>query len=181
MLQNLTSMVFNKLAEQNARIFFTLIAILSALVLISAFAIEYAGFKPCPLCIYARFPYVTLIIFAIFALFTKRYAKILLSFIILIQLGSVILAAYHSLIEFGILPPLELCSKQIDYTELSIEEMRNSISDSLPDCSKPAIFILGLSMAMWNFILNIMLILISALTLRNFICQNRILKINKTI
>jgi disulfide bond formation protein DsbB len=180
MLQSLIFAVLNRLARQNAKMFFILTIALSILVLITAFAVEYAGFKPCPLCIYARFPYAGGIIFSICALFIKRYTKILLLFIMLIQLASVALAAYHSSIEFGILPPLELCSKKIDYSALSLAQMRDSISDSMPDCSKPAILIFGLSMAAWNFVLNIILLLISALTLKTYICQDRILDPKKT-
>ena len=176
----MTSIVLNKIAQKNAKIFFILTIALSILILISAFTIEHLGFKPCPLCIYARFPYGGLIILSIFALFLKKYSKIMLFLIMLLQLGSIILAAYHSSIEFGWAPPLGLCNKQINYATLSIQEIRNSISDSLPDCSIPAILIFGLSMAAWNFILNIVLLLISSLTLKNFICQNQISDQKKT-
>jgi disulfide bond formation protein DsbB len=165
---------FNKIAHNNAKLFFIFTIFIASCTLISAFVVEYMGYPPCILCIYQRFPYAALVIVSIFALFLKKHHKPLLLLIMLIEVVSIGLGGFHSAIEFGWINPLATCSSQINYANLSLEQLKSYIDTApLADCSKPAILIIGLSMAQWNFIFNIFLLAISVLTFKTLSCQNQ--------
>ena len=152
----------NKLASNNFRLFWVLMLLISIIALASAFIAQSMGFAPCPLCIYQRYPYAFIIAICAIALSGKSCHKFWLVAIILAEFVGLALSGYHSGIELGWLPPLESCHISINDVNMSLEELKKSISSTqATDCSKPSIVILGISMAQWNYIFNLFLIIIS--------------------
>jgi disulfide bond formation protein DsbB len=127
---------------------FTLLTSLIALV--TAYISEYAfGLLPCHLCSYERIPYFIGAIIAIFYLLSKKAEKFSLTLLVLTFLGSIILSFYHVGVEFGWFYLPEACNLQ---PMNSIEDMQRLIQSMPVRCDRPAIIILGITMAGWNLI-----------------------------
>jgi disulfide bond formation protein DsbB len=161
---NFINSIINKLAADNFRLFFALIILISVGILASAFSAENMGFSPCPLCIYQRYPYVFLIIVGALALIDKSHHLLWLIAIILIEFANLALSGYHSSIELGFLPPLESCHSNLYNSNMSLQEIESHINITpASDCSKPSVVILGISMAQWNYVFNLILVTISTM------------------
>jgi len=174
---NLISWAFKLAEANNARLFFIGQLLLSVTALSMAYLAEHLGFKPCPLCLYARVPYFLIAFISIFALLISKWRNFFLVLIIGICGFSVGLAAYHSAIEFGWAAPLETCKSDTSFAFLSLEEIKSKLEKGeaqMPDCSKPELFILGMSMAQLNFILNSSLVVISIVILKRRIWTSKI-------
>ena len=138
--------------------FFICIIILSVCSLLAAVIAEKLGFKPCIFCLYQRAPYALLILCSSAAIAFPKWQERAFKLTMLIVLSSIALSSYHSAIEMGIVTPPSACRTAIDYGAMSIEQIKNHVNqDQLGDCSKPALKILGISMAGWNLILNLCL------------------------
>ncbi len=138
-----------------------LIAI-SITALATAYFAEYIiHYTPCPLCVYERFPYLTLIKICLTALIIRQLSKYTLIFIFLTIFSSCILSTYHSMVERGIVQPSSLCSSMIRFPKgLSVEHIRQMLySQPITSCTKPAIKILGISMTEYNLLLNLGLLI----------------------
>jgi disulfide bond formation protein DsbB len=161
---NLINCIISKLAANNSRLFFALIAIISAAILACAFKAQNMGFAPCPLCIYQRYPYMGLIFIGTIALFDKSHHLLWLIAVILLEFVNLALSGYHSSIELGLLPPLESCQSNLYSSEMSLQEIENYINKTpTSDCSKPSVIVWGISMAQWNYIFNLFLVTISTM------------------
>lgn len=152
------------LNKDNSRNFYLGLILLSFFSLGSAYYVEYIlHFPPCILCIYQRFPFLFLVMLSVSGLLIKKYNKYILFFIGITLVISTLLAGYHSGIERKIFEPTALCSASATSfsDELTINEIRNKIyNEDVATCSKAALKIFGLSMAEWNFFLNIGLLLL---------------------
>lgn len=168
-ISKLIAWAFRLAEANNAHLFFIGQLLLSVTALSMAYLAEYLGFKPCPLCLYARVPYFLIAFVSILALIISKWRNLFLVLIIGFCGFSVGLAAYHSAIEFGWAAPLQTCKSDTTFAFLSLEEIKAKLEKGdtqMPDCSKPALLILGLSMAQLNFILNSFLVVISIIILK---------------
>jgi disulfide bond formation protein DsbB len=129
----------------------TALALLIAAVLVlgGAWAFQFAGYAPCPLCLQQRWAWYALIpLAAVAALASDRVARGLLYLAALLMLGSAIFGFYHSGIEWRWWPGPGTCAGEL--------------SGGLPDltnepviaCEDAAIRILGLSLAGWNAVIS---------------------------
>lgn len=158
----LIASVINIIKKDNYRLLHLLIITISIVALASAYFAEYVlHYMPCPLCVYERFPYLTLIKISLTALIIKKLSKYTLIFIFLTLIISCILSAYHSGIERGIFQPSSLCSSMIHIPKgLSVRHIKEMLySQPITTCTKAAFKIFGLSMAEYNFLLNLALML----------------------
>ncbi|MDX1923724.1 MAG: disulfide bond formation protein B [Rickettsiaceae bacterium] len=140
------------------RIFFLCLLAFSLLTLSTAFFIDIVlGFDPCILCLYARIPYVIMIIISIAALsFNKINAKYLLFAALLTSILALSLAIYHTGVELHLWESAMKCSSEVMLEEnTSLEEFKKSLENAkIADCSKPAFTILGFSLAQINILIN---------------------------
>jgi disulfide bond formation protein DsbB len=83
-----------------------------------------------------------------------------LFYLFLAVLSSIILAGYHTGVEMGIFNLSSFCKPLVSISEnLSASDFKNMLySNDMPMCNKPSLFFIGLSMAEWNLILNMTLI-----------------------
>jgi len=139
-------------------LFYSLSAIFFALY------IEYIlGYKPCKLCIYQRIPYIISIFISFVGYNYFKNDKILF-LIITTFLLSVLISGYHYGVENDIFEEFSGC------TSNSLEiidkiELLNSLKENVASC-KDAIFkLFGMSLAGVNFILSLLIIVYSFLTL----------------
>ena len=139
-------------------LFFSLSAILFALYT------EYIlGYEPCKLCLYQRIPYV-ISIFVSFVGYNYFKNDKILFLIIITFLLSLLISGYHYGIENNIFEEFSGCTGNsleiVDKTELL-----NSLNENVASC-KDAIFkLFGMSLAGINFILSLLIIVYSFLTL----------------
>lgn len=131
-----------------------LIALASAAILLTALALQYlGGLRPCPLCIWQRWPYVALI--ALGLLGWRSWPRAMLGIAVIVLLGGAGLAAYHVGIEQGwwALPAGCVAGG----TAQSVEELRRMLAEAPPACDQVGFTFLGLTLAGWNLVASLLL------------------------
>ena len=148
----------------NKKNFYLFILFYSLFAILFALYIEYIlNYKPCKLCLYQRIPYIIAIFISFIGYNYFKNDKILFLIIITFLL-SVLISGYHYGVENNIFEEYSGCTSNsleiIDKTELL-----NSLKENVASC-KDAIFkLFGLSLAGINFILSLLIIVYSFLTL----------------
>lgn len=157
-------MMFNKKIDDISKIFYLFFgAAFFALSL--AYISEFVfGFKPCILCLYQRKLFFILAAFSLVGAFlvkNKKWHKVILLISFLVLFLNIALAFYHSGVEMKFFKGLGECTS--DFAKKiynSIEELeKDLLSEEIVRCDKPAFFILGLSMASWNFIYSLSILI----------------------
>ena len=136
-----------------------LLVIISFCILVSTLLVEYIlNFPPCNLCIYQRIPYLLIIILGIGLIYFKKNKEFLFVFIIL-QIVNFFIAFFHSLVERGIINYEMNCTSTGSDIQ-TIEELR-SFLDNVPiaKCNEILFSIMGLSLANFNLLVSILLII----------------------
>ncbi len=138
-----------------------IVFILSILILISAFVIEYVfGYQPCNLCLIERIPYGLAIIILILNYNLKKDQIFFSILLILVFLFSVIISIYHFGIEQNIIEESKVCaSENLDST--TKEGILNSLKEFRISCKNVAFRIFGLSLTTYNIIISIFMFLLS--------------------
>ncbi len=148
----------------NRKNFYLLILFYSLLAICFALYIEHIlDYKPCKLCLYQRIPYI-IAIFISFIGYNYLKNEQILMLIIINFLLSVLVSGYHYGIENNIFKEFSGCTsnslKIVDKAEII-----NSLNENVASC-KDAIFkLFGMSLAGINFILSLLIIVYSFLTL----------------
>jgi disulfide bond formation protein DsbB len=136
----------------------------SAAMLATAHAVEiFLHFAPCQMCYWQRYVFWGAGLVALLTIGLnwrgaerglKRAMCILLG---LIFLGGAVIAIWHSLIEWKILPPLSGCvaSHNISPTDNLWDRLSQPIA--VASCDKAPFYIIGLSMAGWNAVASLVL------------------------
>lgn len=149
----------------------------SALMLAAAHAFEtFGGLDPCPLCLRQREVYwaliaMTLTGLTIWRFVPKRRFIVALNVMIgLVFVVGVVVAAYHSGVEWKIFPPPAGCAGTLPVDPFEIGNLDAPIH--IASCTDAPFYILGLSMAGWNGVIAAVLAAISfaaaALTFRSY-------------
>jgi disulfide bond formation protein DsbB len=109
--------------------YFIYIFLINIFVILSALFIEYIlKVKPCALCIYERYPYV-----------------------------SFFLAGYHVGIEYGLINELSSCKTEVSKNiskDILLKELQSKLA---PSCKEVAFKLFGLSLASINMIMSLIL------------------------
>ena len=136
-----------------------LLIIISFCILISTLLIEYVfDFPPCKLCIYQRIPYILIIILGITLVFLRKKKEFLFSFIVL-QIVNFVIASFHSLVERGVVE-YEMNCTSTGADIQTIEELRIFLEKvPITKCNEILFSIMGLSLANFNLIVSILLII----------------------
>lgn len=131
--------------------------IFSAAMLAVAHGFErIGGMLPCPLCLRQREVYWAIIAMAITGLALWKFVpkrRFIVTLDIMIGLAfivGVIVAGYHSGVEWGIFPAPAGCGSAIDVDPFSLENLNNKVI--IPVCDEAPFYFLGLSMAGWNVV-----------------------------
>ena len=145
--------------------FYLLIFLISIFSISSALYIEYILKVPaCKLCLYQRIPYMISLIFCFFGYFfseNKFWAFVLF----LTFLSNMLLSGYHLGIENNIFLEFSGCRNE-NLNILDKNELLKNLNNFLPSCNDVNFRILGLSLATINFVLSIVLIVITIKYLR---------------
>jgi disulfide bond formation protein DsbB len=158
-----------RIQENNYRLLFISIILFGSVSLLVAYFTEFVlGYKPCPLCLYQRVPYFVIIFISILSIVYKKIYKIGLIILICSIVSSIIISGYHSGVEKKIFHPLETCLKKIPLEkEVDADSYLDFIdSQESVSCTEAPFKILGLSMADYNFLINILVIYIFIMALK---------------
>ncbi len=147
-----------KLKKKN---YYQILLILSILILISAFVIEFIfGYQPCNLCIIERFPYMIAIAIILLTYIFKKNIIFYNILLVLVFLFSILISVYHFGIEQGMIEESMVCkSKSLDL--ITKEDILNSLQDLRISCKDVAFRIFGLSLTTYNIIISIIMLLLS--------------------
>ena len=137
----------------------------SFVALIAAYISQYIfGFEPCVLCYHQRKPFFIIIAIALFFLLIKKLKKyqkigaILCALTFFINAG---IAFYHSGVEIKIFAGPDSCSSSNFDNIDNIEQLREALFKTKAiRCDEPQFYFLNLTMANWNFIYCIFLLII---------------------
>ncbi len=124
---------------------------------------------PCHLCIYQRWPHGLVMAIAfvgfIFSALDKRSRLLLLLCAVILLVGAGI-ATYHAGVESGIFKGPDGCSASASGTQ-SLEELRAQIAGAaLVSCSQAMAYIFGLSMAAWNAMISLVMVVVILVYMR---------------
>jgi disulfide bond formation protein DsbB len=134
-----------RLTNRNALL---LLGLASLLALLTAYALQHlAGFAPCQLCYWQRYPYMAVIAVAVLGALTGlvRPALALAGVLFLVGAG---IAFYHVGVEQGVFALPTGCASVGAAT--SIEDLRAQLATAAPACDQISVAFLGLSLSAWN-------------------------------
>ena len=138
--------------------------VLAALAL--AHALEAAGFTPCELCYWQRYPYYAAVPLLLLGSFSglARPALALAALLFVLDLA---LALYHSGVEAGIFELPAACGAAT-LGAADLEQLKAQLLATEPvRCDRPALTVLGLSLANWNVLFAAFLSVMAVLALRH--------------
>lgn len=134
-----------------------LLAAVTAAALLAAVMLQYlGGYAPCELCIYERYPYLAVAVVAALGAWRRRPRPALV-LAALILAGNVALSGYHVGVEQGWFALPETCAAVGE--ALTLEELKAQILAAPPRCDQVTFSLLGLSLAAWNGLLALLLLL----------------------
>ncbi|SDD81217.1 MULTISPECIES: disulfide bond formation protein B [Kordiimonas] len=128
--------------------------IMATLLLGSAFAFQLAGYPPCELCWWQRYPYMAVMAVSLIATGMKslprKWVLVLLALLFATDAG---IAAFHFGVEQRWWEGLATCSSYVDVTD-SVDDALKAIMDApLIRCDEIAWSLFGISMAGYNFLI----------------------------
>ena len=150
-------------------IIFKISFLISSLMLISAFHLEYFhGALPCDLCITQRWFHGAIIAYSLMVIFilnkTSISKKLLLLGGTILWLSSSIAGLYHFGIEMNFWTGPDGCSSNIDFSKDTLTYL---LSKSPIKCEEEMYKIFGLSLAGWNAITSFLIFFLASILLFN--------------
>jgi disulfide bond formation protein DsbB len=141
----------------------------SLFALLSAYISQYIfGLQPCILCIYQRIPFFVVIFLTIFAIFIIKdikWRKLIIKLSLATLLFNTFLAIYHVGVEQGFFI-FDKCADTITNTS-NLEELKRQImATKAVRCDEPQFYLFGITMAGYNIIYCLGIIILSILTYR---------------
>jgi disulfide bond formation protein DsbB len=131
----------------------------------SAYISQYVfGLQPCPLCFWQRKPFFAIIIVAVLFLIIpmlKKYQKLAIQIAVLLLIINSAIAFYHAGVEQKWFKGLDSCATT-SINSNSLEDLKLALEkNKAVRCDQPQFIFLGLSMAAWNVIYCLGLVLIT--------------------
>lgn len=143
------------------------VGLASALILASAFGFQFAGYFPCEMCWWQRYPYMAIIAVALVAEVAPTLPKkLLLALTTLLFAIDAALAGFHVGVEQGWWEGITTCATTAA-TSGDLQAALNAIMNApVVRCDEIAWSLFGISMAGYNFLLAAGLTAFSLVSLR---------------
>lgn len=163
----LTANIMKKFTYKNLLIFLLTASVLAlSLAYISQY---FFGMEPCILCFYQRKPFFAVIILSVIALAIpklRNQQKLFARIAVLLILINSFIALYHSGVERKIFKGPNTCSAS-NINPNNLEELKQILSTTKAvRCDQPQFVFLNLSMADWNVVYCLFLVVTSLVILR---------------
>lgn len=146
----------------------SLLLLYSVAALGGAYISEYGfGLEPCILCLYQRIPYFIVIVLGALGLtFARKFKKLLTIVSILTIFAGACIAFYHMGVEYKWFVMQTSCDN-FDPAPTSFEELqRQVLGKTAVPCDKPQLVFIGLSMAGWNLVISLLVVMVSICIMR---------------
>lgn len=143
--------------------------VVSGGLLLGAYGFEYiGGMDPCMLCLYQRIPHfiVSMVGLALVAFQQRLVQLVLLTALLTLYIASTWLGGFHVGVEFGWWEFSGVCTP--DKTFGSVEDMFNQ---EIVRCDKIAWSLFGISMAGWNMLISLGMLVLTAVAWIRFLAQ----------
>ncbi|WP_417455914.1 disulfide bond formation protein B [Kordiimonas sp.] len=128
--------------------------LVAALLLGSAFAFQYAGYPPCELCWWQRYPYMGVIAVALTSKLVKALPhKLILLLLALLFAADAGIAAFHFGVEQKWWEGLATCSGYVDMGDSVDAALEAIMNAPVVRCDEIAWSLFGISMAGYNFLI----------------------------
>jgi disulfide bond formation protein DsbB len=144
----------------------------AALILASVWVFQASGYEPCELCLKQRYFFYAALPLATAAVVFARagrpgVARGMLALLAVLFAGSAIFGFYHAGVEWKLWPGPTDCTG--DFVKpATMEDFRKQLQHvHVVRCDEPALKILGLSLAFWNFVASSALSLFAGLAARS--------------
>tara|TARA_B100000035_G_C20950056_1_gene531568 strand:- start:113 stop:484 length:372 start_codon:yes stop_codon:yes gene_type:complete len=115
-----------------------------------------------------RIPYFLCIILTILNYVLKRNEKFIILLLILIFSFSFLISSYHFGIEQGFFEESKVCAIKNSYEIISKEELLEQLQAKTISCKDVTFRVFGFSLTTFNIIINLLLILLSIIVLKNY-------------
>lgn len=147
------------------RVMLSLCGTISAVLLVVAFGFEHlGGLAPCKLCLWQRWPHAGVILFSLMGLAGLRAGPCF----VLIALSAALtatIAGYHFGVEQQFWPGPASCSAGLDGGSAAML-LDSLLATPVVRCDQIAWSFMGLSMAGWNMLISLGLVLLALFALR---------------
>ncbi|NVJ97927.1 MAG: disulfide bond formation protein B [Alphaproteobacteria bacterium] len=128
--------------------------IVATVVLGSAFAFQLAGYPPCDLCWWQRYPYMGIMAISLIGTALKSLPrKLILVLLALLFLTDAGIAGFHFGVEQRWWEGLATCSSYVDITDNVNDALKSIMDAPLIRCDEIAWSLFGISMAGYNFLI----------------------------
>lgn len=148
-------------------------ALVSFAALAGAWAFEFAGYKPCPLCLEQRLAYYVAVpggvLAAILASTAPRTAAIILGVCGALLAYNAGLGVYHSGAEWKFWPGPETCAVAQELSRTPADLLRSLQNSQVVRCDEAPLRILGLSLAGYSALISVALAAVVAVALTRFL------------
>ncbi len=125
-----------------------------------AFLFQFAGYAPCPMCLWQRWPHAVAILFGVLAL-SSVAPRAMAALAALAALTTSGIGAFHTGVEQGWWPGPSFCSGGGALSGMTGADLLSTdIADRVVMCTDIVWSLFGLSMAGWNAVLSFGLALI---------------------
>ena len=133
-------------------------ALAAMLVLGAAFAFQFAGYHPCEMCWWQRYPYMAIIALIVAAMFIGREnSRPVVLLAGLLYLADAGLAGFHVGVEQDWWQGPATCSHGADITGSALDALNAIVNAPLVRCDDIAWSLFGISMAGYNFIIALVM------------------------
>ncbi|UNE53973.1 disulfide bond formation protein B [Bartonella machadoae] len=126
------------------------------------------GYLPCDLCLIERLPYYSALPFLLLAGFgawffrISSWIQLLFLCVFILMTISLVLAVYHTGVEYGFWPAPASCSINVIKKTTDVNQLFNQLNNiHPPSCSEAPIRFLFLSFAGWNVVASLIYMLAS--------------------
>lgn len=143
-------------------IFYLLFAVSVISISVALYTEFVLGYPPCTLCIYERIPFLFLGKIAFSGAFATKFEKFWTVCAIITLTTAVGISAYHTGIEHGWFGPSDQCNPGLVISDnmSNAEALEALEKQPVPTCTKAPFKIMALSMAEWNLLLNLGLLIL---------------------
>ena len=149
------------MVENSKNLLIKIIFLVSIIVLVSAFFIEYIlGHQPCNLCLLERFPYLLAIIIILFNFKFGQFEKFFILLLTIIFLVGTIMSIYHLGIELGFIKESLVCDLKSGSNLLSKEEILKQLQEKNVSCKDVTFKIFNFSLTTLNTLISLLITIV---------------------